>query len=118
MTNEHPSHAQRSAALITWWNFYPDRDSCCDCEHCKNICGLGPLKRMSDSNFTTAILETEVVVKHAENGHVYYFPIQSNGTVSLHGSRVAANPKAECEANDGLFDALDAAQIALGRPHT
>ena len=65
---------------------------------------------MSDSNFTTAILETEVVVKHAENGHVYYFPIQSNGTVSL---RAMANNMIVTAENAGA-SSLIANRTAIG----
>ena len=32
-----------------------------------------------DTDFTAAILETEVVVKDATNGHSFYFPILGNG---------------------------------------
>jgi hypothetical protein len=72
---------------------------------------------MSDSDFAAAILEAEVVVNHIEDGHVYHFPILSNGTVSLNGSRIEANPNAKREANRYLFEALDAAQTALSHPH-
>jgi hypothetical protein len=37
--------------------------------------------------------------------------------VSLHGSRIEANPKAKCEASLYLSDARDAAQTALRRSH-
>jgi hypothetical protein len=49
---------------------------------------------MPDADFTAEILAAEVVVKNASDGHVFYFPILSNGTVSLHGARMAANPDA------------------------
>jgi len=52
-----------------------------------------------------------------EDGHVYHFPILSNGIVSLHGSRIEANPKAKCEGSWYLLDARDAAQTVLGRSH-
>jgi hypothetical protein len=71
---------------------------------------------MPESDFTTAILETEVVVNHVEDGHVFHFPILSNGTVSLHGSRIEANPGAKREARRYLFDAHNAARTALSRP--
>ena len=80
----------------------------------------GPWSRvthMSKNEFATAILEAEVVVNHIEHGHVYHFPILSNGTLNLEGSRIEANPKAKCEASRYLSDALEAAQVALGRPH-
>jgi hypothetical protein len=71
---------------------------------------------MPESDFTAAILETEVVVNHIEDGHVFRFPILSNGTVSLHGSRIEANPGAKQEARRYLFDAHNAARTALSRP--
>jgi hypothetical protein len=37
---------------------------------------------MSDTSFATEILTTEVVVNHLADGHIYRFPILSNGTVS------------------------------------
>jgi hypothetical protein len=58
-----------------------------------------------------------VVVNHIEDGHVYHFPILSNGTVNLEGSRIEANPKAKCEGSNYLLDARDAAQTALRRSH-
>jgi hypothetical protein len=70
---------------------------------------------MSKNDFATAILEAEVVVNHIDDGHVYHFPILSNGTVNLEGSRIEANPRAEGGASRYLFDALDAAQAALRR---
>jgi hypothetical protein len=60
-------------------------------------------------------LEAEVVLAHIEDGHVYHFPILSNGTVSLHGSRIEANPAAKREARRYLFDAHNAALTALSR---
>jgi hypothetical protein len=53
---------------------------------------------MPDSDFAAAILETEVVVSHIEDGHVFHFPILSNGAVSLHGARMEPNPAAKREA--------------------
>jgi hypothetical protein len=61
--------------------------------------------------------QTEVIIKHAESGHIYHFPILSNGTVSLQGSRNEANPKAAGGASRYLFGALHAAQAALSRSH-
>jgi hypothetical protein len=71
---------------------------------------------MPESDFTIEILQTEVVVNHTEEGHVFHFPILSNGTVSLHGSRIKANPVAKREAGRYLFDAHNAARAALSRP--
>ncbi len=66
-------------------------------------------------DFEAEILENEVVVAHVGEGHVYHFPILINGTVSLHGSRMEPNPMAKREARRFLFDAHNAARIALGR---
>ena len=70
---------------------------------------------MPETDFATSVLETEIVVAHIGDGHVYRFPILSNGTVSLHGSRIEANPNAKREARRYLFEAHDAARISLGR---
>jgi len=67
---------------------------------------------MPTTDFASEILETEIVLTHIEDGHVYHFPILSNGIVSLHGSRIEANPKAKCEGSKYLLDARDAAQPA------
>jgi hypothetical protein len=69
---------------------------------------------MPDSDFAAAILETEVVVSHIEDGHVFHFPILSNGTVSLHGARMEPNPAAKREARRYLFEAHHAARTAFG----
>ncbi|MBU6464093.1 MAG: hypothetical protein KGK01_09850 [Bradyrhizobium sp.] len=71
---------------------------------------------MADTDFTAEILETEVVVKHTADGHIFRFPILSNGTVSLHGARIEVNPNAKRQANRYVFDAQNAATKALGRP--
>jgi hypothetical protein len=70
---------------------------------------------MTETDFAASILETEVVVTHIGDGHVFHFPILSNGTVSLHGSRIEPNPNAKREARRYLFDAHDAARVSLGR---
>jgi hypothetical protein len=70
---------------------------------------------MPEKDFAVSILETEVVVNHIADGHVFRFPILPNGTVSLHGSRVEPNPDAKREARKYLFDAHEAAMIAHGR---
>jgi hypothetical protein len=66
-------------------------------------------------DFEAEILENEVVVAHVDEGHVYHFPILTNGTVSLHVSRMEPNPLAKREARRFLFDARDAALVALDR---
>jgi len=53
---------------------------------------------MPTTDFASEILETEIVRTHIENGHVYHFPILSNGIVSLHGSRIEANLKPSVKA--------------------
>jgi hypothetical protein len=68
-----------------------------------------------ETDFATSVLETEIVVTHIGDRHVYHFPILSNGTVSLHGSRIEPNPNAKREARRYLFEAHDAARIMLGR---
>jgi hypothetical protein len=60
-------------------------------------------------------LETEIVLTHIGEGHVYHFPIMPNGTVSLNGSRIEPNPKAKREARKYLFDAHNVARAAFGR---
>jgi hypothetical protein len=70
---------------------------------------------MAESDFEAEVLENEVVIAHVREGHVFHFPILTNGTVSIHGSRIEANPDAKREANRYLFDAHNAAQSALSR---
>jgi hypothetical protein len=70
---------------------------------------------MPETDFATALLETEVVVTHIGDDHVFHFPILSNGTVSLHGARMEPNPDAKREARRYLFDAHNAARAAVGR---
>jgi hypothetical protein len=69
--------------------------------------------QLLESHFKAEILENEVVVAHVGEGHIYHFPVLTNGTVSLHGSRIVANPGAKREANRYLFDAHNAARAAL-----
>jgi hypothetical protein len=54
---------------------------------------------MPTTDFASEILETEIVLTHIEDGHVFHFPILSNGIVSLRGTRIDANPKAKCEGS-------------------
>ena len=56
------------------------------------------------------------MVAHISEGHVFHFPISAKGTVSLHGSRIEANPDAKREARRYLFEAHDAAKAALVTP--
>jgi hypothetical protein len=66
-------------------------------------------------DFKAEILEDEVVIAHVGEGHIYHFPILSNGTISLHGSRIEPNPASERQARRFLFDAHNAARAAFGR---
>jgi hypothetical protein len=70
---------------------------------------------MPDADFTIEISQTEVAVRHTGEGHVFHFPILSNGTVSLHGARIEANPAAKRGARRYVFDAHNAARAALSR---
>jgi hypothetical protein len=47
--------------------------------------------------------------------HVFYFPILSNGTVSLNGVRRAANRNAKGEVSQYLFGAHNAARTPFSR---
>ncbi|MBR1194183.1 hypothetical protein JQ634_32490 [Bradyrhizobium sp. AUGA SZCCT0240] len=70
---------------------------------------------MPDPEFTTSVSEKEVVVVHVRHGHVFKFPILSNGTVTLNGSHIDRNPSATTEAGRFLFEAHTAARVALDR---
>jgi hypothetical protein len=70
---------------------------------------------MPESDYEAEILEDEVVIAHVAEGHVYHFPILNNGTVSLHGSRIEANPQSKREARRFVFEAHSAARAAFGR---
>jgi hypothetical protein len=70
---------------------------------------------MPESDFEAEILEKEVVVAHVTTGHVYHFPVLTNGTVSLHGSSIEPNASTMREARRFLFDAHNAARSAFGR---
>jgi hypothetical protein len=70
---------------------------------------------MPESDFEAEILENEVVIVHIGDGHIYHFPILSNGTVSLHGALIEANPAAKREARRHLIEAHNAARSAFGQ---
>jgi hypothetical protein len=116
MAYESSSHPKGSAAQLDWRDFPSNRGDDRDIRRRETFRGLGPRVTDSKNDFAAEILEAEVVVNHIEDGHVYHFPILSNGTVNLEGSRIEANPKAKCEASRYLSDALGAAQAALSRP--
>ena len=63
-------------------------------------------------DLSAEVLETEVVVKDAKDGHIFRFPILGNGTVSLHGARIEANPEAKRQASQCMLDAHNAARGA------
>jgi hypothetical protein len=70
---------------------------------------------MPGTDFSAEVLDAEVIVTDVTDGHVFHFPILSNGTASLHGSRIEHNPTAKREASRYLFEAHNAARAALGR---
>jgi len=70
---------------------------------------------MADSDFKTIIAEGMVIVTHLKEGHLFYFPVLRNGSASLHGARIKANPKSKTEANKFVFLAHSAAAAALAR---
>jgi len=70
---------------------------------------------MADSDFKTIIAEGMVIVTHLKEGHLFYFPVLRNGSASLHGARIKANPKAKTEANKFVFQAHSTAAAALTR---
>jgi hypothetical protein len=78
---------------------------------------ISPLQllRMRDSDFKAFLAEGMVIVTHLKEGHLFYFPVLRNGSVSLHGARIQANPKAKTEANKFVFLAHSAACATLAR---
>ena len=68
---------------------------------------------MTDTEFDAEILENEIVIAHAAEGHVFHFPILSNGTVSLHGAEIEPNPQSQRQARRMLLDANNAARAAF-----
>jgi hypothetical protein len=62
-----------------------------------------------------SIRSAEVVIAHVAEGHVYHFPVLTNGTVSLHGSRIEPNPQGKREARRYIFEAHAAACAAFRR---
>jgi hypothetical protein len=71
--------------------------------------------KMIEGNFKSEVLEAEIVVAHEQTGHIFRFPILSNGTISLHGSKIEANPLAQSEANRLVFAAYGAARAAISQ---
>jgi hypothetical protein len=66
-------------------------------------------------DFSTEVLTGEVVVGHRRDGRIFRFPILANGTLTLRGSQIEPNPKANREARRYLVDAYDAAKAAFLR---
>jgi hypothetical protein len=67
------------------------------------------------SDFATAILENEIILRHIDDGHVFRFPISSDGRIDMQASRIEPNPGARREASAYLFDAHHAALEAYQR---
>jgi hypothetical protein len=70
-------------------------------------------KPMIDSDFKTSILENEVIVAHIAEGHIYRFPILSNGTISMHGSVTEPNPDSAITAKRFFSQAYAVGRAAL-----
>jgi hypothetical protein len=68
---------------------------------------------MTDSDFKASILEKEVVIAYLAEGHIYRFPILSNGTISMHGSLTEPNADSKISAKRFLSEAYTAARAAL-----
>jgi hypothetical protein len=73
----------------------------------------GTKKTAMNSDFKTSILENEVVVAHVAEGHIYRFPILSNGTISMHGSVTEPNPDSAISARRLFSEAYHVARVAL-----
>jgi hypothetical protein len=69
---------------------------------------------LTTDDFAAAILEDEIVLRHKQDGHVFHFPISSNGRVSVQGLRIEANPNGSREARVYLHDAHEAALAIFG----
>jgi hypothetical protein len=66
-----------------------------------------------DDQFEVEILENEVVVVHIEEGQIYHFPIELDGSVSLHGSYLEPNREAEQWTRIHVLEAYKAAKAAF-----
>lgn len=67
------------------------------------------------SDFAAAILENEIILRHIDDGHVFRFPISSDGKIDVQTSRIEPNPGARREASTYLFEAHHAALEAYHR---
>ena len=70
---------------------------------------------LTASDFVAAILENEIILRHIDDGHVFRFPISSDGKIDVQTSRIESNPRARREASAYLFDAHHAALEAQHR---
>jgi hypothetical protein len=68
---------------------------------------------MPDDDFEVEILENEVIVVHMEEGQIYHFPIELDGTVSLNGSYLEPNRGAEQWSRIHVLEAYKAAKAAF-----
>jgi hypothetical protein len=69
---------------------------------------------LTTDDFAAAILEDEIILRHKLDGHVFHFPISSDGRVSMQGLRIEANPNGSREARGYVRDAHKAALAVLG----
>ena len=70
-------------------------------------------KVVTGSDFKALILEKEVVVAHLAEGHIYRFPIPSNGTFSMHGPLTEPNADSKISAKRFFSEAYAMARVAL-----
>jgi hypothetical protein len=66
-----------------------------------------------DDEFEVEILENEVVVVQIEERHIYHFPIELDGSVSLNGSYLEPNREAEQWTRIHVLEAYRAAKVAV-----
>jgi len=64
---------------------------------------------LTADDFAAALLQDEIVLRHKQDGHVFHFPISSDGKVSIEDLRIEANPDGSREAHVYVRDAHDAA---------
>ncbi len=70
-------------------------------------------KAVTENDFKAEILENQVVIAHVPDGHIFRFPILSNGTISLHGALIEPNPASKREARRFLPEAYVVARFAF-----
>jgi hypothetical protein len=69
---------------------------------------------LTADDFAVALLENEIVLRHKQEGHVFHFPISSDGGVSMQGLRIEANPNGSRDARGYVRDAHKAALAVFG----